>query len=109
MIDWTKVPNWRYAVRKDDSIYIVIGDPATGPHQQFDFHGTEDLAKLFCRLPDLLDAEQKLKLADKALEHIAHGGEKARYVAALNLSLIREGSLPAPAIDCKTEEPALAR
>jgi hypothetical protein len=55
-------------------------------------------------LQDLEPVEQKLKLADKALEHIAHGGEKARYVAALNLSLIREGTLPAPAIDCNKDE-----
>jgi hypothetical protein len=60
MTDWTKVPNWRYAVREDDSIYIVIGDPKTGPHQQFDFDGTEDLAKLFCQIPEMLRSLQSI-------------------------------------------------
>lgn len=30
--------------RKDGSRYVSIGDPANGPHQQFDFHGSDDLA-----------------------------------------------------------------
>jgi hypothetical protein len=58
--DWTKVPNWKYGVREDESIWISIGDPVNGPHQQFDFHGTEDLAQLFCQIPEMLKSLQSI-------------------------------------------------
>lgn len=32
---------WKYGVRKDGSIWMSLGNPETGPHRQFDWHGTE--------------------------------------------------------------------
>ena len=33
-----------YGVRSDGSIWISFGDPRAGPHEQFDFDGSEELA-----------------------------------------------------------------
>lgn len=58
MADWSD--GWSYVVRKDGSIYLRRGDPASGRHVQFDFYGDEDTARMFCAaeqmhaaLPDL--------------------------------------------------------
>lgn len=38
-------PVLRYVTRADGSLYMAIGNAAKGYHEQFDFYGSEDLAK----------------------------------------------------------------
>jgi len=35
-----------YRVRRDGSLIMSFGDPVSGPHEQFDFYGSEELAAL---------------------------------------------------------------
>ena len=51
---WTK-GEWKYGVRRDGSIWISRGEPATGPHYQSDFCGTEKDAALTCAAPELYE------------------------------------------------------
>lgn len=47
---------WEYGIRADGSIWISIGDPATGPHYQFDLFCTPADARLMAAAPDLYRA-----------------------------------------------------
>ena len=51
---------WIYGVRKDGSIWVSLGDPATGAHHQFDWRGTVADVTLALAAPTLLEAAQKV-------------------------------------------------
>lgn len=47
---------WKFGVRKDKSMWLSIGDPATGPHYQGDLYASEDDARLIAAAPEMLEA-----------------------------------------------------
>lgn len=47
---------WKYGVRRDNSIWLSIGDPAKGPHRQGDLYASEADARLIAAAPELLEA-----------------------------------------------------
>lgn len=58
--------DWKYGVRQDESIWMSLGNPKTGPHCQFDFPGTEKWAKLICSLPGRIrELETKIQQLEK--------------------------------------------
>ena len=48
-----------YGVRSDGSIWISFGDPMTGPHAQFDFGRSEELAAFIVGLVNRHHHEQE--------------------------------------------------
>ena len=53
---------WEFGVRKDKSMWLSLGNPATGPHYQGNLAGSEADARLICAAPDLLEALQACEL-----------------------------------------------
>ncbi|MBF0260399.1 MAG: hypothetical protein HQL97_01005 [Magnetococcales bacterium] len=49
-------PPWISHAREDGSVIMSLGDPRRGRHQQFDFYGSEDVARLMCASRELRDA-----------------------------------------------------
>ncbi len=62
---WTPGP-WRFGVRRDDSMWLSLGDPKAGPHYQGDLVASPDDARLIVAAPDLLEAlEEVVRLSDR--------------------------------------------
>jgi hypothetical protein len=70
---------------------MSIGDPKTGPHFQFDFHGDEELAKLICSMPaELTRTKKALEVARTEFETLTSVGVWEELYAQHALNLIRK-------------------
>lgn len=63
------VPGEKY-VRRDGSLILKFGNPVEGPHEQFDFHGSESLADRIVTAVNAFEANQaRIAELSKALKN----------------------------------------
>lgn len=77
---------WAYEVRRDGSIYMVRGHPATGRHMQFDFYGDEPTARMMVAAEDMASALEDI--AD-LLERVGDSRKDAWAIDAARAALRR--------------------
>ena len=77
---------WKLGTRKDGSMWMSLGDPASGRHSQFNFDGFEDDGRLMISAPDMYEAlteAVQLALQDPAALSPLGRDIIARWEAAL--------------------------
>jgi hypothetical protein len=63
----------RYWKRKDESLGISFGNPLEGYHEQFDFHGSEELATFIVKVVNERSALLEALKAAKEVVDVAEG------------------------------------